>query len=317
MKLPRRQFLHLVAGAAALPAVPRFAWAQSYPWRPVRIVVTFPAGSTSDILARPMAQWLQERLGQPFVVDNRPGAGGTIGTEAVVRASPDGYTLLLISGAHTVNATLYDKLSFNFIRDIAPVAGISRETGLMVVNPSVPAKTVPEFIAYAKANPGKINMASAGAGSAPHVLGELFKTLAGVDLLHVPYRDNPLPELLFFGPIQSGIEYIRTGKLRALAVTTAARSEILPDVPVLSDFVPGYEASAWLGLGAPRNTPADIVERLNRETNASLMSPEMKARFRDLGDTAFTSQPAEFGKLLASETEKWGKVIRAAGIKGE
>jgi tripartite-type tricarboxylate transporter receptor subunit TctC len=239
-----------------------------------------------------------------------------------VHAAPDGYTLLVVSLANVFNATLYDKLNFDFIHDIAPIASIDRQPFVLETHPSVPARTVPEFIAYAKANPGKINMASAGAGSAPHVLGELFKTLAGVDLLHVPYRGNPLPELLsgqvqvFFGPIQSGIEYIRTGKLRALAVTTVARSEILPDVPVLSDFVPGYEASAWLGLGAPRNTPADIVERLNRETNASLLSPEMKARFRDLGDTAFTSQPAEFGKLLTSETEKWGKVIRAANIKG-
>jgi tripartite-type tricarboxylate transporter receptor subunit TctC len=252
MKLPRRNFLHLAAGAAALPAVPRFAWAQSYPWRPVRIVVTFPAGSTSDILARPMAQWLQERLGQPFVVDNRPGAGGTIGTEAVVRASPDGYTLLLISGAHTINATLYDKLSFNFIRDIAPVAGISRETGVMVVNPSVPAETVPDFIAYAKANPGKINMASAGIGASTHVAGELFKMMTGVNMVHVPYRGSPpaLTDLLggqvhvYFGPIAGSIEYVRAGTLRALAVTTAKRSEALPDLPTVGEFVPGYEASA-------------------------------------------------------------------------
>jgi tripartite-type tricarboxylate transporter receptor subunit TctC len=324
MKLPhRRQFLHLAAGAAALPAVSRIAQAQTYPSRPVRILVGFPPGSAPDIVARLLGQQLSDRLGQPFVIDNRPGASSNIATEAVVHAAPDGYTLLVVSLANVFNATLYDKLNFDFIRDIEPIASIDRQPFVLETHPSVPARTVPEFIAYAKANPGKINMASAGAGSAPHVLGELFKTLAGVDLLHVPYRGNPLPELLsgqvqvFFGPIQSGIEYIRTGKLRALAVTTAARSEILPDVPVLSDFVPGYEASAWLGLGAPRNTPADIVERLNRETNASLMSPEMKARFRDLGDTAFTSQPAEFGKLLASETEKWGKVIRSANIKAE
>src|SRR5262249_49148118 len=252
MKLPRRRFLHLALGAAALPAVPRLARAQAYPTKPVRIIVTFPPGSVSDILARPMAQWLQERLGQPFVVDNRPGAGGTIGTEAVVRASPDGYTLLLISGAHTVNATLYDKLSFNFIHDIAPVAGISRETGAMVVNPSAPAETVPDFIAYAKADPGKINMPSAGTGSPPHIAAELFTMMSGVTMVHVPYRGSPpaLTDLLggqvqvFFGPIAVSIEYVRAGTLRALAVTTAKRSEPLPDLPTVGEFVPGYEASA-------------------------------------------------------------------------
>jgi tripartite-type tricarboxylate transporter receptor subunit TctC len=324
MKLPRRQFLHLVAGAAALPAVPRFAWGQSYPWRPVRIVVTFPAGSTSDILARPMAQWLQERLGQPFVVDNRPGAGGTIGTEAVVRASPDGYTLLLISGAHTINATLYDKLSFNFIRDIAPVAGISRETGVMVVNPSVPAETVPDFIAYAKANPGKINMASAGIGASTHVAGELFKMMTGVNMVHVPYRGSPpaLTDLLggqvqvYFGPIAGSIEYVRAGTLRALAVTTATRSEVLPDVPTVGEFVPGYEASAVWGVGAPRNTPAEIVDKLNKEINAGLANPEIKARL-ELGGTVLPGSPTDFGKLIADETEKWGKVVKFANIKPE
>jgi tripartite-type tricarboxylate transporter receptor subunit TctC len=324
MKLPRRNFLHLAAGTAALPVVSRFAWAQAYPSRPVRIIVTFPAGSTSDILARPMAQWLQERLGQPFVVDNRPGAGGTIGTEAVVRASPDGYTLLLISGAHTVNATLYDKLSFNFIHDIAPVAGISRETGAMVVNPSVPAKTVPEFIAYAKANPGKINMASAGIGASTHVAGELFKMMTGVNMVHVPYRGSPpaLTDLLggqvqvYFGPIAGSIEYVRAGTLRALAVTTATRSEVLPDVPTVGEFVPGYEASAVWGVGAPRNTPAEIVDKLNKEINAGLANPEIKARL-ELGGTVLPGSPTDFGKLIADETEKWGKVVKFANIKPE
>jgi tripartite-type tricarboxylate transporter receptor subunit TctC len=324
MKLPRRQFLYLAAGAAALPAVSRFAWAQTYPTRPVRIVVTFPAGSTSDLLARPMAQWLQERLGQPFVVDNRPGAGGTIGTEAVVRASPDGYTLLLISGAHTINATLYDKLSFNFIRDIAPVAGISRETGVMVVNPSVPAETVPDFIAYAKANPGKINMASAGIGASTHVAGELFKMMTGVNMVHVPYRGSPpaLTDLLggqvhvYFGPIAGSIEYVRAGTLRALAVTTAKRSEALPDLPTVGEFVPGYEASAVWGVGAPRNTPAEIVDKLNKEINAGLADPKIKARL-ELGGTVLPGSPADFGKLIAEETEKWAKVVKFANIKPE
>ena len=324
MKLPRRNFLHLAAGAAALPAATRIARAQAYPTRPVRIVVTFPAGSTSDILARPMAQWLQERLGQPFVIDNRPGAGGTIGTEAVVRASPDGYTLLLISGAHTVNATLYDKLSFNFIRDIAPVAGISRETGLMVVNPSVPAKTVPEFIAYAKANPGKINMASAGIGASSHVAGELFKMMTGVNLTHVPYRGSPpaLTDLLggqvqvYFGPIAGSIEYVRVGTLRPLAVITAKRSEVLPDLPTVGEFVPGYEASAVWGLGAPRNTPAEIVDKLNKETNAGLADRKIKAQL-ELGGTVLAGSPTDFGKLIADEIEKWAKVIRFANIKPE
>jgi tripartite-type tricarboxylate transporter receptor subunit TctC len=324
LKLPRRKFLHLTVGAAALPVVSRIAWSQTYPTRPVRIVVTFPAGSTSDILARPMAQWLQERLGQPFVVDNRPGAGGTIGTEAVVRASPDGYTLLLISGAHTVNATLYDKLSFNFIRDIAPVAGISRETGLMVVNPSVPAKTVPEFIAYAKANPGKINMASAGIGASSHIGGELFKMMTGVNLTHVPYRGSPpaLTDLLggqvqvYFGPMAGSIEYVRAGKLRPLAVIAAKRSEVLPDLPTVGEFVPGYEASAVWGLGAPRNTPAEIVGKLNKETNAGLADRKIKAQL-ELGGTVLAGSPTDFGKLIADEIEKWAKVIRFANIKPE
>jgi tripartite-type tricarboxylate transporter receptor subunit TctC len=325
MKLPRRQFLHLAAGAAALPAVSRFARAQAYPTRPVRIVVTFPAGSTSDILARLMGQWLSERLGQPFVIENRPGAGGTIGTEAVVRASPDGYTLLLISGAHTVNATLYDKLSFNFIRDIAPVAGISRETSAMVVNSSFGTKTVPDFIAYAKANPGKINMASAGNGAPSHVAGELFKMMTGVNLTHVPYRGSPpaLTDLLggqvqvYFTTLTSSIEYVRASKLRALAVTTATRSEALPDVPTLGEFVPGYEASAVWGLGAPRNTPAEVIDKLNLEVNAGLADPKIKVRLAEFGGTALPGLPVNFAQIIADETEKWGKVIRAANIKAD
>jgi tripartite-type tricarboxylate transporter receptor subunit TctC len=323
MKFPRRKFLHLAASGAALSILPRPARAQAYPSRPVRILVGFPPGSAPDIVTRLLGQYLSERLGQPFVVENRPGGSSNIATEAVAHAPPDGYMLLVVSLANVFNATLFDRLNFDFLRDIAPVASIDRQPFVLETNPLVPAKTVPEFIAYAKANPGKINMASAGPGSAPHVFGELFKTMAGVDLLHVPYRGNPLPELLsgqvqvFFGPIQSAIEYIRTGKLRALAVTTPMRSGALPDVPVLADFVPGYEASAWLGLGAPKNTPPEIVERLNREINAGLASPEMKARFADLGDTPFASRPADFGSLLTSETEKWGKVIRAANIKLE
>ena len=324
MKLLRRQFLHLVAGAGALPAVSRIAWAQAYPTRPVRIVVTFPAGSTSDILARPFAQWLQERLGQPFVIDNRPGAGGTIGTEAAVRASPDGYTLLLVAGAHTVNATLY-QLSFNFIRDIVPIAGISRETAVMTVNPSFPAKTVPDFIAHAKANPGKINMASAGVGSPSHVTGELFKMMTGVNMVHVPYRGSP-PAFtdLIAGQVQvtfqtmaASIAHVRSGTLRALAVTTTARSEVLPDLPSVSEFVSGYEASAVWGLGAPRNTPAEVIEKLNKEMNAALADPKLKGRLTDMGISVLGGSPAEFGQLIVDETEKWGKVIRAANIKPE
>jgi tripartite-type tricarboxylate transporter receptor subunit TctC len=325
MKLPRRNFLHLAAGAAALPAVSRIARAQNYPTRPVRIVVTFPAGSTSDIISRPLAQWLHERLGQPFVIDNRPGAGGTIGTETVVRSSPDGYTLLLVAGAHTVNVTLYDKLSFNFIRDIAPIASISRDAALMTVHPSVPAKTVPEFIAYAKANPGKINMASAGVGSPSHVTGELFKMMAGINMVHVPYRGSP-PAFtdLIAGQVQvtfqttaASIAHIRAGTVRALAVTTAARSEVLPDLPSVSESVPGYEASAVWGLGAPRNTPAEIIDKLNKEINAALADPKLKGRFTEMGISVLAASPADFGKLLADETEKWGRVVRYANIKPE
>jgi tripartite-type tricarboxylate transporter receptor subunit TctC len=325
MKLPRRRFLHLAAGAAALPAVSRVANAQSYPTRPVRIVVGFTAGGSTDIGARLIGQWLQERLGQSFIVENRPGAGTNIATESVVRAPPDGYTLLMIGPSSAVNATLYDKLNFVFLRDIAPVASLIRQPQIMLANPSVTAKTVPEFIAYAKANPGKITMASAGVGSAGHLIGEFFKLTAGVDLVHVPYRGAgpALTDLLggqvmmSFAGIAGSIEYIRTRKLRALAVTTATRSEALPDVPTVGEFVPGFEAGDWLGIGAPRNTPAEIVNQLNKETAAALADPKIKARFADLGGTALALTPAEFGKLIADETEKWAKVIRAANIKPE
>jgi tripartite-type tricarboxylate transporter receptor subunit TctC len=325
MKLPRRQFLHLAAGAAALPTASRFAWAQAYPARPVRIIVpSAPAGPT-DILARLMGQWLSERLGQQFIIENRTGAGGNVGTEAGVRASPDGYTLLMVSSLNTINATLYEKLSFNFIRDIAPVASVIRYPSVMVVNPSVPAKSVPEFIAYAKANPGKINMASGGTGTPPHLAGELFKMMAGVDLIHVPYRGNgPAFNDLIGGQVQvmfaspvGLLEYIQAGKLRALAVTTATRSEALADLPTVGDFVPGYEASFWFGVGAPKATPAEIVEKLNTEINAGLAEPKMKARFAEWGATALPGSPADIGKLIADETEKWGNVIRALNIKAE
>ena len=323
MKLSRRRFLHLAAGAAALSAVSRIAQAQTYPTRLVRVIVPYPPGGPNDILARLMSQWLSDRLGQPFVIDNRPGAGSNIGTEAVVKASPDGYTLLVVGTNSAINATLYETLNFNFIRDIAPIATIIRQPQVMLVNPSFPAKTVPEFIAYAKANPGKINMASAGNGTAPHVAGELFKMMTGVDMIHVPYRGGgpALTDLLagrvqvmFLGPVGS-IEYIRAGKLRALAVTTATRSDALPDIPTVGEFVPGYESSSWFGVGAPKNTPAEIVERLNKEINAALADPKMKARFADIGATVFASSPADFGRLVAEETEKWAKVVKFAGIK--
>jgi len=323
MKLPRRTFLHLAAGAAALPAVSRIAWAQTYPTRPVRLIVPFgPAGAT-DITARLIGQWLSERLGQQFVIENRPGAGGNIGTEAVVRAAPDGYTLLYVTTANAVSATLFDKLNFNFIRDIAPVAPIVRFPYIMVVNPSIPAKTLPEFIAYAKANPGKINMASPGIGSTPHVNGELFKAMTGTNMVHVPYRSAAavMTDLLsgqvqlYFGTTASSLEYVRTGKLRALAVTIERRLDELPDIPAVAEFVPGYEASNRYGLGAPRATPAVIVDKLNKEINAALADPKMKARLADLGGTVLAGSPADFGKLIAEETEKWGKVIRAANIK--
>jgi tripartite-type tricarboxylate transporter receptor subunit TctC len=324
MKLPRRNFLRLAAAAAALPAA-NIARAQAYPARPVRVIVGFAAAGALDIVARIMGQRLSERLGQPFVIDNRPGAGGNIGTEAVVRASPDGYTLLMVSSANAINATLYDKLNFNFIRDIAPVATIIGNTYVMVVHPSMPAKTVPEFIAYAKANPGKINMASAGNGSPPHVAGELFKMMAGVKLIHVPYRGGgtALPDLLagqvqvYFATTVASIEYIRAGKLRPLAVTTATRSDALPDVPTVSEFVPGYETSFWYGIGAPKKTPIEIVDKLNSEINAALADPKITARLADLGATVLPGSPADFAKLIADDTEKWGKVIRALNIKAE
>ena len=323
MKLPRRQFLHLAVGAVALPAVSRFAWADTYPSRPVRFVVGFPAGNASDILARLTGQWLSERLAQNFVIDNRPGAGGSIGTEVVVVAPPDGYTLLLVVASHAMNAALYEKLNFNFIRDIAPVASICGNPYVMVVTPSFPAKTIPEFIAYAKSNPGKINMASAGIGGPTHVFGELFKAATGVDLVHVPYRSSFVPDLLVgqvqvvFAPITHLIAHIRSGKLRPLAVTTATRSEALPDIPTVAEFVPGYDAIGWYGIGAPKRTPAEIIDKLNKETNATLADPEFRSRLADLGAVPMSMAPAEFGKFIAEETEKWGKVIRLANIKLE
>jgi tripartite-type tricarboxylate transporter receptor subunit TctC len=324
MQFPRRNFLHLAAGAAALPFAPHVARAQAYPARPVRLIEGFGAGSAPDIVARLIGQWLSERLGQSFVVENRAGASSNIATEAVVRAPADGYTLLMVGGYNAINGTLYEKLNFNFIRDITPVASIGRVPFVMEVHPSVPAKSVPEFIAYAKANPGKINMASAGIGSGPHVAGELFKMMAGVDLFHVPYRGAQVyPALLagdvqiYFGPLLSSIEYIRVGKLRALAVTTTTRSEMLPDIPVLSESLPGYEASGWYGIGAPKNTPAEIIERLNNAVNISIADPKFKARLANLGRTVLAGSPADFGKLISDETAKWAKVIKVAGIKPE
>jgi tripartite-type tricarboxylate transporter receptor subunit TctC len=325
MKLPRRQFLHLAAAAAALPTLSRTAIAQTYPTQPVRIIVGFAAGSGSDILARLMAQWLTERLGQPIVIENRAGAGGNVGTEAVVKAAPDGYTLLKVVPANTVNDTLYDKLSFNFIRDIAPVAGMVRVPYVLVLNQSVPVTTVPELIAYAKANPGKLNFASAGVGTGIHMSGELFKLMAGVNMVHVPYRGagNAMTDLiggqvqLMFDTTQASIPHIKAGKVRALAVTTAARSELLPDLPTIGDFVPGYEASGSFGFGAPRNTPAEIIEKLNREINAVLADPKVKARIAELGGEPLAGSAAVYGRLLAEESEKWGKVVRAANIKVE
>ena len=322
MNRARRRFL-CSAGAIALACVPRLAWAQSYPTRPVRVIVPYAAGGSPDILGRMIGQWLSERLGQPFIVENRPGGGSNIGTEAVVNAAPDGYTLLMIAPANAINASLYDKLNFNFIRDIAPVAGIIRVANVMEVHPSVPAHSVPEFIAYAKANPGKINMASGGNGTANHVSGELFKMMTGVDMVHVPYRGAApaITDLLAgqvevnFGAMPASIEHIRAGKLRALAVTTATRSEALPDIPTVGEFVPGYEASSWWGVGAPKNTPADIVATLNKEINAGLADPKIKARLADLGGTVIAGSPADFGKLIADETEKWAKVVKFSGAK--
>ncbi len=324
MKLPRRRFLHLAAGTAPLPALSRFAWAQAYPTRPVRIIVGFAPAGTTDIAARLMGQWLSERLGQQFVIENRPGASTTIGTEAVVRASPDGYTLLLITTASATNTTLF-KLNYNFLNDIVPIAGIFRVPNVMVVPPSVPAKTVPEFIAYAKANPGKISMASAGTGTPPHLFGALFKAMAGVDMVHVPYRGSgpALIDLLAgqvqvsFDPMPASIEYIRAGKLRALAVTTATRSEALPDIPTMAEFLPDYEASGWFGIGAPKNTPYEIIDKLNKEINAGLADPKLKAQLADLGGIILGGSPGNFRTLIAEETEEWAKVIHAANIKAE
>jgi tripartite-type tricarboxylate transporter receptor subunit TctC len=319
----RRRFLHLAAVAAGLPAVSRIARAQTYPTRPVRMVVGYPAGGDTDITARLMGSWLSERLAQPFITENRPGANGNIAAEAVVRAPRDGYTLLLTGSNDAINTTFYDKLNFNFSRDIAPVASIVRTPLVMVVNSSFLAKTVSEFIAYSKANLSKINMASAGIGNVNHVAGELFKMMTGVNMLHVPYRGGApaLADLLggqvqvYFSAIPSSIEYIRAGKLRALAVTTAARSDALRDIPTMADFVPGYEASVWFGVGAPKNTPAEIVDKLNKEINAGLADPKLKARFTDLGFAVLPGSPADFGKLFSEEVEKWGKVIKFAGIK--
>ena len=325
MKLPRRNFLHLAAGVVALPALPRIARAQAYPTRPVRLIVPFAPAGGADTIARLMGQWLSERLGQSFILENRPGAAANIGTEAVVRAPPDGYTLLLVSTTNAINATLYDRLNFDFLRDIAPIAGIISLPFVMVVNPSVPAKTVPEFTAYAKANPGKINLGSPGIGTPPHVAGELFKMMAGVDLVHVPYRGGGavVSDLLggqvqvLFGTTSLTAEQVRAGKLRALAVTGATRWEELPDIPTVGDFVLGYEASSLFGLGAPKQTPAAIIDRLNREINAALDDPTLKTRLIELGGTLLAGSPADFGKLLADDTEKWGKVIKFADIKPE
>jgi tripartite-type tricarboxylate transporter receptor subunit TctC len=323
MKLPRRAFLQLAGAVTAAPVLPQVASALDYPTRPARIIVGYAAAGPTDISGRLMGQWLSNRLGQQFVVENRPGAGSNIGTELVVRAPPDGYTLLLVGTTNAINATLYGLLNFNFIRDIAPVAGVMRITNVMVVNPSLPAQTVPDFISYAKANPGKINMATAGVGSPPHVYGELFNAMASVDLVPVHYRGGgpALVDLLggqvqmMFEGITSSIEYIRAGRLRALAVTSATRSVALPDIPTVGEFVPGYEATAWFGLGAPNNTPAEIIDTLNREVNAGLADPTMKARIADLGGSPMPMTPAQFGKLIADETEKWGKVILEANIK--
>jgi tripartite-type tricarboxylate transporter receptor subunit TctC len=325
MKLPRRRFLHLAGAAAGACVLPRVAHAIDYPTRPVRIIVAVAAGGGADIVARVIGQWLSERLGQQFIVENRPGGGTNIGTEMVARAPADGYTLLLVNLTHAINATLYEKLNYNFIRDIAPVAGIIGVSNVVEIHPSVPAKTIPEFIAYAKANPGKINMGSAGNGSSSHMAGELFKMMAGVNLVHVPYRgQGPAMTDLLGGQLQvifattpGTTEFVRIGKLHALAVTTATRAEALPEVPPLADFLPGYEASQWYGLGAPKNTPAEIVDRLNREVNAALVDPKMKARLAEFGGTVLPGSPADFGKLVAEETEKWAKVVKFSGARPE
>jgi tripartite-type tricarboxylate transporter receptor subunit TctC len=325
VKLPRRKFLHLAAGAAALPSVSRIARAQAYPSRPVRLIVGFTAGGAFDITARLIGQWLSERLGQQFIIENRPGAATNVATEAVLRAPADGYTLLLGGAVNAINVTLYEKLNFDFVRDIAPVAGLIQFPNIMEVNPSFAARSVPEFIAYAKANPGKVNMASSGNGTSQHLSGELFKMMAGVDLVHVPYRGAPqaLTDLLggqvqvSFDPLPASIEFVKSGKLRALAVTTATRSQALPDIPTIGDFVPGYEASGWNGVVAPKSTPIEIVHKLNTEINAGLGDPGMRARFAELGGMVLAGSPADFGKLIVDETEKWGKVVKFAGIKPE
>ena len=325
MKLPRRRFLHLAASAVALPAVSRIARAQTYPSRPVRLIIGYAPGGSADITARLIAQWLTERLGQTFIVESRPGAGSNIGTEAAVRAAPDGYTLLLVAPANAINSSIYEKLNYDFLRDIVPVASLIRFGNVMEVHPSVPARTVSEFIAYAKANPRKINFASSGAGSTIHMSGELFKMMAGVEMVHVPYRGGALAltDLIagqvqvMFDNIPTSIQHIRTGTLRPLAVTTAERMELLPDVPVVADVLPGFEASAWYGVGAPKGTPAEIIDRLNREINAILAEPKVKARFVELGAALVTGSAADFRKLLVDETEKWGKVVKFANIKPE
>jgi tripartite-type tricarboxylate transporter receptor subunit TctC len=323
MKFPRRQFLHLAAGAALLPAISSTAKAQSYPARPVRLIIGYTPGGSADLTARLMGQWLSERLGQSFVIENRPGGGTNIATEAVVRAAPDGYTLLLAAPANAVNATLYDKLNFNFLRDMEPVAGIIRFPNVVVVNPSVPVKTIPELIAYAKANPGKLNMASSGNGSTIHMSGELFKMLTGTNMVHVPYRGGA-PALtdtisgqvqVMFDNIPTCAEHVKSGKLRGLAVTSTARSEVLPDLPTVADFLPGYEASAWYGLAAPKGTPPEIIETLNKAVNATLADPAAKARFAEVGAILLPCSAADFGKLLSDETEKWGKVVKFSGAK--
>jgi tripartite-type tricarboxylate transporter receptor subunit TctC len=325
MKLPRRKFLDLAAGAVALPVVARVARAQAYPIRPVRLIVCFAAGGPSDITARLIGQWLSERLGQSFIIENRPGAGGNIATEMVVRARPDGYTLLEATSTNAWNVALYRNLSFDFIRDLAPVAGVCRYAGVMVVNPSVPAETVPEFIVYAKANPGKINMGSGGAGTPSHLYGELFKKMTGVELVHVPYRGGgpAVIDLLsgqvqvFFGTVSVSIDHIRSGKLRALGVTTSTRMDVLPDVPPMSDFVPGYEANGWEGIVAPKDIPPEIIDTLNKEINAALVDANFKSRLANLGVEPFANSPVEFSNFIVDYTEKWGKVIQAAGIKAE
>ena len=323
MKFPRRQFLHLAAGAAVLPAVSRIARAEAYPAHPIRLIVGYTPGGSADLTGRLMGQWLSERLGQPFVIENRPGGGTNIATEAVVRAPPDGYTLLLAAPANAINATLYGKLNFDFLRDIEPVAGIIRFPNVVVVNPSLPIKSIPELIAYAKANPGKLNMASSGNGSTIHMSGELFKMLTGIDMVHVPYRGGApaLTDLIagqvhvMFDNIPTCAEHVKSGKLRGLAVTSTTRSAVLPDLPTVADFLPGYEASAWYGFVAPKGTPAEIIDRLNKETNTVLADPAVKARFAELGAFLLPGSAADFGKLLADETEKWGKVVKFAGAK--